>query len=175
MLRRRLSVNKRLLMAIPVMLLIIFALSSLVLAKTSYGEGVMGKFKSLGYIAYTPDEAIELAYTKCAQCHNVEEKIAKYCFSCGPPFIVQIHFMRIILKQEMWADVPRLTDAEAVAITQVWNALVGNWEKYWRKQDLIKLLQDDRALIDLLNTPLEERKLEIALEGKKAAGAYRRY
>jgi hypothetical protein len=83
--------------------------------------------------------------------------------------------MRIILKQEMWADVPRLTDAEAVAITQVWNALVGNWEKYWRKQDLLKLLQDDRALIDLLNTPLEERKLEIALEGKKAAGAYRRY
>jgi hypothetical protein len=66
-----------------------------------------------------------------------------------------------------------LTDAEAVAITQVWNGLIGNWESDWRVQDMTKLLGKDRALIELLNTPPEERSIEVALADKFAPGSYK--
>ena len=69
------------------------------------------------------------------------------------------------------SSIPDITDAEAVAITQVWNALLGNWEDSWRKKDMIKMLGNDEALINLLNTPSSDRKLEKALSGKKAPGA----
>ncbi len=67
----------------------------------------------------------------------------------------------------------QLSDSELVAITQVWNALVGNWEADWREQDLVKMLQGDVAMIALAKTPLDKRPIEIALKGKKAPGAYR--
>jgi hypothetical protein len=66
-----------------------------------------------------------------------------------------------------------LTDAEVVAITQVWNGLIGNWEADWRLQDITKLLDNDEALIRLLNTPLEARMIEMALADKSAPGSYK--
>jgi uncharacterized cupin superfamily protein len=71
------------------------------------------------------------------------------------------------------ADYRQLSDSESVAIAQVWNALVGNWEHDFRQKDLIKMLQGDVALIKLVKTPKEERPIEAALKGKKAPGAYR--
>lgn len=127
-----------------------------------------------GYLEYSTDEAITLAYTKCSTCHN-SGKITNYCFRCGPPFIVVVHNMRKLLTIEKSkfgnALIPDITDAEAVAITEVWNALLGNWEDTWRKKDMIKMLENDSALINLLNTPLADRTLEQALSGKKAPGA----
>ncbi|MBQ76843.1 MAG: hypothetical protein CMQ20_17700 [Gammaproteobacteria bacterium] len=130
--------------------------------------------KAQGYLDYTPDEAITLAYERCATCHDVE-KVLLYCSRCGPPFIVTIHFMKkyIDLANLDGNHVTPLTDAEIVAITQVWNGLIGNWESDWRVQDMTKLLGNDQALIELLNTPPEERRIEVALAGKFAPGSYK--
>ncbi|MBI5180026.1 MAG: hypothetical protein HZA05_01325, partial [Nitrospirae bacterium] len=72
-------------------------------------------------------------------------------------------------------QVPALTDAEAVAIAQVWSALIGNWEDGWNKNDLIKLLENDKALLKLLDTPIKARKIEAALAGKSAPGTYKEF
>lgn len=64
-----------------------------------------------------------------------------------------------------------ISDAEAIAITQVWNGLVGNWEPDWGSKDVRKLLQGDQALIRLAETPLNERPIEMALKNKQAPGA----
>jgi hypothetical protein len=66
-----------------------------------------------------------------------------------------------------------ISDTEAATIVQVWNALIGNWEEGWRKEDLITLLEGDAALIDLVSVPPSDRKIEAALFGKKVAGAAR--
>ena len=65
------------------------------------------------------------------------------------------------------------SDAEAVAITQAWNGLVGNWEPDWGSKDVNKLLQGDLALIRLANTPVNERPIEWALKTKQAPGAHK--
>ena len=130
--------------------------------------------RAQGYLAYTPDEAITLAYDKCTTCHDVD-KVLLYCSRCGPPFIVTIHFMKkyIELANLDGNHVDPLTDAEVVAIAQVWNGLIGNWEADWRLQDMKKLLDNDEALIRLLNTPLEKRVIEMALADKSAPGSYK--
>ncbi len=130
--------------------------------------------KARGYLAYTPDEAVSLAYERCAGCHDVD-KVLLYCSRCGPPFIVTIHFMKkyIELANLDGDHVKPLTDAEVVAIAQVWNGLIGNWEADWRVEDMTKLLGNDRALIELLNTPLEQRAIEMALADKSAPGSYK--
>jgi hypothetical protein len=130
--------------------------------------------KAKGYLSYTPDEAVTLAYEKCSTCHDVD-KVLLYCSRCGPPFIVTIHFMKkyIELANLDGEHVEPLTDAEIVAITQVWNGLIGNWENDWRVQDMTKLLGDDQALIKLLNTPLNGRTIEMALNDKTAPGSYK--
>lgn len=129
--------------------------------------------KSRGYLAYTPDEAITLAYERCGSCHGIE-KVLLYCSRCGPPFIVATHYMKkyVELANLDGNTVEAFSDAEIVAITQVWNALVGNWESDWREQDLRKLLGNDTALIELLNTPPEKRPIELALADKTAPGSY---
>ncbi len=130
--------------------------------------------KANGYLSYTPDEAVALAYERCSTCHDVD-KVLLYCSRCGPPFIVTIHFMKkyIELANLDGSHVKPFTDAEVVAIAQVWNGLIGNWEGDWRQQDMTKLLNNDQALIDLLNTPLEERSIEMALADKSAPGSYK--
>ncbi|MBI5682170.1 MAG: hypothetical protein HZC45_03230 [Deltaproteobacteria bacterium] len=155
---------------------ILALIGSVLLASGGIKEKTLMLIKSRGYLEYTPIEAQELAYTRCKQCHPID-KVTKYCMRCGPPFIIVLHNMKKLIalekqKQAMqW--ISSITDAEAVAITQVWNALVGNWEDTWRKEDLKKLLEKDDTLIRLLDTPVKERKIEAGLKGKTAGGVYK--
>ncbi len=140
-----------------------------------FWDTAVAKLKAQGILKYTPQEAQELAFTLCSQCHS-SERVSKYCFRCGPPLIVVVHNMRTMIEAEKRRGKKNLesfTDAQAVAIAQVWNALVGNWEDTWRRKDLIKLLQGDEALLKLLDTPISERPIEVALSGEHAPGAYK--
>jgi len=67
----------------------------------------------------------------------------------------------------------QFSDAEAIAIAQVWNGLVGNWEPDWGSKDVHKLLQGDQALIRLAETPIEKRPIELALKNKQAPGSHK--
>ena len=138
------------------------------------GAKVVAEVKYRGYLPYTTDEAVTLAYSRCSTCHPVE-KITKYCSQCGPPFIVVSHSMKkyVELMNNKGVSTRPFSDAEIVAITQVWNGLVGNWEHGWGSKNVIKLLQGDTALIRLLETPLEERPIEMALKSKRAPGAHK--
>ena len=117
-----------------------------------------------------------LAYDRCGGCHE-EEKITKYCARCGPPFIVVANFMKkyVEVTNSQGGSIRPFTSPELVAIIQVWNGLVGNWEKDWRKEDLERLLKHDPELLALLNTPAEKRPIEMALQDKSAPGSYKEY
>ncbi|MCP4315438.1 MAG: hypothetical protein GY789_05265 [Hyphomicrobiales bacterium] len=162
--------------ASPVVFLGVLALIFLV--PNPVGREFIKEAKALGYIVYTPDEAVALAYERCSTCHS-EEKMLKYCSRCGPPFIVVTHFMKkyteITNARNKDLNLRQFSDAEIVAITQAWNALIGNWESDWPEEDLRKLLNRDQALIDLLATPVEQRPIEDALKNTRAPGSYRRY
>lgn len=136
------------------------------------GKGAVRLLKAEGYLKYTVAEAVELAHKKCVQCHSID-KTAKYCMRCGPPFVVVVHNMRSLITKdkEKYRSIEEIRDGEAAAITQVWNALVGNWEDTWRKEDLEKLLDKDAVLIKLVNTPVKDRDIEVALKGKTAGGS----
>ncbi len=140
------------------------------------GEQIITEAKAKGYLAYTPEEAIDLAYRRCSTCHS-EQKIILYCARCGPPFIVVTHFMKKYVElmnlQGNGAVVEQFTDAELLAITQVWNGLIGNWESDWPRKDLKKLLGRDRALIRLLETPVAQRPIEAMLKDRSAPGSYK--
>ncbi len=148
------------------------------LVPNSLGKAFIKEAKSMGFIGYTPEEAIALAYERCSTCHS-EEKMLKYCSRCGPPFIVVAHFMKkytdITNARNKGHELQQFSDAEIVAIAQAWNALIGNWESDWPKEDLRRLLDKDLALINLLMTPVEQRPIEAALKNKRAPGSYRRF
>lgn len=135
---------------------------------------VMAEAKYRGYVPYTTDEAVTLAYTRCTTCHPAE-KMLKYCSRCGPPFIVVTHSMKKYteLMIQKGGQFKPFSDAEAIAITQVWNGLVGNWEPDWGSKDVHKLLQGDQALIRLAETPVNERPIEAALINKQAPGSHK--
>lgn len=154
-------------------IIVIGAVVGLFLAATIiFGKDAVKLLKADGYLKYSAQEATELAHKKCVQCHSID-KTAKYCMRCGPPFIVVVHNMRTLIAKDKdkYKGIEEIRDGEAAAITQVWNALVGNWEDSWRKQDMEKLLDNDAALIKLMNTPVKDREIEVALKGKSAAGA----
>ncbi len=155
---------------------VIVALAALavLLIPNSLGSQILAEAKYRGYLEYTPNEAVTLAYSRCTGCHEIE-KTLKFCATCGPPWAITINSMKkyIEVMNKNGADYKQLSDSESVAITQVWNALVGNWEHDFRQKDLIKMLKGDVALIKLVKTPKEERPIEMALKGKKAPGAYR--
>jgi hypothetical protein len=154
--------------------IVLLAAIAVLLIPKSLGDQVLSEAKYRGYLEYTPNEAVTLAYTRCTGCHEIE-KTLKFCATCGPPFAITIHSMKkyIEVMNKNGADYRQFSDSELVAITQVWNALVGNWEHDFRQKDLIKMLQGDVALIKLIKTPKEERPIEVALKGKKAPGTYR--
>ena len=166
--------KKTLLIALVALLVLSLAAAALLFIPNPLTERALEGLKLRGYLSYTPDEAIELAYDRCTSCHS-GEKIIKYCSRCGPPFIVVVYYMKkyIELEQKKDTGIRQLTDAEAIAITQVWNALVGNWEGDWRRQDMIKLLAEDDALVEFLDIALQDRPIESALQGKSAPGSYR--
>jgi len=170
---------KKILVTIGVFLMTIVGVAAMVvLIPNSLGGNIVKEAQAMGYLSYTPEEATELAYQRCSICHT-EENILKYCTRCGPPFIVVSHNMKRYIEmsnaQNKDLKLKQFTDAELVAISQVWNALVGNWEGDWPTKDLRKLLDGDEALIRLLDTPVSERYIEAALEGKSAPGAYERF
>ncbi len=155
---------------------LLIAAAGLVLVPNSLGQGLISQAKARGYLAYTPEEATELAYRRCTTCHS-DEKILLYCARCGPPFIVVTHFMKKyveVTNMQVGAKaVAQFTDAELAAITQVWNGLVGNWEDDWPARDIKKLLGNDKALIRLFETPPDKRLIEAVLKHKTAPGSYK--
>lgn len=135
---------------------------------------VLDEAKYRGYLPYTTDEAVTLAYSRCTTCHPAE-KMLKYCSRCGPPFIVVTRSMKKYteLLIQKGGNLKPFSDAEAIAIAQVWNGLVGNWEPDWGSKDVHKLLQGDSALIRLAETPIENRPIEMALKNKQAPGSHK--
>ncbi len=152
------------------------AVAVLFLVPNRLGVEIVSQAKARGYLTYTPDEAVTLAYRRCSGCHS-DEKILLYCSRCGPPFIVVSHFMRkyveLTNQRRAGIQIEPFTDAELIAITQVWNGLIGNWESDWPRKDLTKLLAGDKALVDLLDTPVENRALEAMLMNRSAPGSYK--
>lgn len=136
------------------------------------GAQILAEAKYRGYLPYTTEEAVTLAYTRCTTCHAAD-KMLKYCARCGPPFVVVTHSMKKYaeLMNLKGGQFKPFSDAEAVAIAQAWNGLVGNWEPDWGTKDIQKLLQGDQALIRLALTPLNERPIESALKNKQAPGS----
>jgi len=154
--------------------LAVSVVAGVLLVPNPLGRSVLAEAKSMGYLAYSPEEATELAYSRCTACHGAE-KILQYCSRCGPPFVVVSHSMRkyIELSNLDSEKIKKFSDAELIAITQVWNALIGNWESDWRQKDIKRLLQNDYALIRFVETPLEDRPIETALMNKTAPGSYK--
>jgi hypothetical protein len=162
--------------SITVLLLIVITSIAvlLLIIPNPLGEEFLNQARIRGYLPYTPEAATTLAYERCTTCHG-DEKIVKYCPRCGPPFIVTVGFMRkyVELSNIQGKKIRQFSDAELVAITQVWNGLVGNWEGDWPRKDIRKLLGSDRALLDLFETPIEERAIEVVLQNKVAPGSYK--
>ncbi len=160
--------------AAGISLLISALVIGLLIAPNPLSTQILAMAKANGFIAYTPEEATDLAYSRCTTCHGAE-KVLQYCSRCGPPFVVVAQTMKkfVELANLKIEVVKPFSDAELIAITQVWNALVGNWEADWRQQDIKKLLRGDHALIRLAETSLEERPIEMALKDKTAPGSYK--
>lgn len=158
-------------LAAGMLILVVLAAIGVIAIPNPLGAQILAEAKYRGYLAYTTDEAVSLAYTRCTACHPAD-KMLKYCNRCGPPFVVVTHSMKKYA--ELWnqkgGNFKPFSDAEAVAITQAWNGLVGNWEPDWGTKDVKKLLQGDQALIRLAETPIEKRPIEMALKNKAAPG-----
>ncbi len=156
------------------LLLVIAASIGALAIPNPLGAQVLAEAKYRGYLSYTADEAITIAYSRCTGCHNAD-KMLRYCSRCGPPFIVVSHSMKkyVEIMNLKGGNFKPFSDAELVAITQVWNGLIGNWEPDWGLKDISKLLQGDRALTRLAETPLDKRPIEVALKDKNAPGAHK--
>ena len=161
-------------LAAGLLILVTVAAISAVAIPNPLSKQILAEAKYRGYFAYTTDEAVTLAYTRCTTCHNAE-KMLKYCSRCGPPFIVVTHSMKKYteLMNQKGGQFKLFSDAEAIAITQAWNGMVGNWEPDWDARDVKKLLQGDQALIRLAETPLKERPIEWNLRNKQAPGSHK--
>lgn len=152
---------------ILLIILIFVSISAFLFTNSGYGHKIMGEIKARGIIDYNVAEAVEMATNKCSQCHSIDQ-IKKYCDRCGPPFIVVVHNMRKYAIPQ-WKERNRdtqlsnITDSQASAIVQVWNATIGNWEHGWKREDIERLLEGDKPLVALLNTPFEKRKIESSL------------
>lgn len=159
---------------VGLLLLLIVAAIGALLIPNPLGAQILAEAKYRGYLAYTPDEAVSLAYSRCTTCHPAE-KMLKYCSRCGPPFVVVSHSMKKYteLMIQKGGTFKPFSDAEVVAITQVWNGLVGNWEPDWATKDISRLLQGDQALIRLAETPIEKRPIEMAMKNKQAPGSHK--
>lgn len=125
--------------------------------------------KAGGYMEYSPGEAYDLAHEICTQCHGVD-RIKLYCPRCGPPFIAVVPHMQTFIENFRKAkpnlSFRNITESQAAAIVQVWNALVGNWEGDFREQDILKLIGHYEKLVELYKTPVRERSVEWALSGR---------
>lgn len=169
--------KKKTIIFISIFVVILAGFTLVIAVPNSIGKKITDEIKARGYMEFSPDDAKNLAMEKCTQCHDTE-RILKYCHRCGPPFITVVPHMRKFL-EEFRAREPNkkfsdITDYQASAIVQTWNAWVGNWEGDFKKDDLLKLIGNNKVLIDLSNTPIEKRKIEYALRksGTKVKGTY---
>ncbi len=133
------------------------------------GNFVLSEAKAKGYMEYEPYEAYTLAHDICTQCHSTE-RIKLYCPRCGPPFIAVVPHMQTFIDNYKQTK-PNLkfenvTEYQAVAIVQVWNALVGNWEGDFREQDILKLIGHYDILKEFYKTPVKDRHIEYALSNR---------
>lgn len=140
--------------------------AAVLLVPNPLGNYLISEAKANGYLEYKPDEALRLARTICTQCHT-DERIKLYCPRCGPPFVAVVPHMQTFIdnykKTKPNIEFINITEPQAVAIVQVWNALVGNWEADFREQDILKLIGHYDRLAKLYKTPVEQRKIEYAL------------
>ncbi len=139
----------------------------LIVTPNSLGNRVKEEARARGYLEYTPMQAKKLAESRCSQCHDLI-RIAKYCPRCGPPFIVVITHMRRLMKQfhdlHPEKKIIGLTKPQQIAVIQAWNAMVGNWEADFRREDLVTMIgKRYYHLLPLLDTPVKERKIEYGL------------
>ncbi len=148
--------------------IVLFALTlvAIFFVPNPIGSFMISEAKANGYLEYSPEEAVTLARKICTQCHS-DERIKLYCPRCGPPFVAVVPHMQVFIKN-FKASKPNIhfeniTEHQAVAIVQVWNALVGNWEKDFREKDVLKLIGHFDKLAALLKTPVEDRRIEYAL------------
>ncbi|VAX21375.1 hypothetical protein MNBD_NITROSPINAE01-1498 [hydrothermal vent metagenome] len=134
------------------------------------GSYIISEAKASGYIEYTPIEAFDLAKDICTQCHT-EDRIRMYCPRCGPPFVAVVPHMQTFVdnyrKTKPKLKVKGMTEPQAVAIVQVYNAIVGNWETDFREQDILKLIGGYELLSKLFLTPVEDRPIEYALSRRE--------
>jgi len=156
--------------AISFMAVIIVAVAGLVFIPNQYSKSVVAEAKASGYLKYEPMEAYHMARAICTQCHS-DERIKMYCPRCGPPFVAVVPHMQTFIDnyKQTKPDVrfTQITQHQAVAIVQVWNALVGNWEQDFREQDIIKLIGHYDLLVALYKTPVDQRPIEAFLSGRE--------
>lgn len=63
-------------------------------------------------------------------------------------------------KQGLKKEIKRLTKPQEIAIVQAWNAMVGNWEPDFRREDLVAVLGGgNEHLLALIDTPLKKGPL----------------
>ncbi|MDH4182842.1 MAG: hypothetical protein OEV92_01355 [Nitrospinota bacterium] len=134
------------------------------------GRMVVNEAKANGYMQYSPMEAYDMARMICTQCHT-DERIKMYCPRCGPPFVAVVPHMQTFIenyrKTKPDMHFINITEPQAVAIVQVWNALVGNWEKDFREQDILKLIGHYDRLKALYQTPVDQRPIEAFLSNRE--------
>ncbi|MBF0169562.1 MAG: hypothetical protein HQK87_00490 [Nitrospinae bacterium] len=153
---------------IPITVALVFAVALGVVANVDnpLRAKALDWLKASGYVEYQPTEAYALAKKVCTQCHS-EERIKMYCSRCGAPFVAVVPHMQSFVqnyrKTRPDLEFRGVTEAQAVVIAQVWNALVGNWESDFREEDMKKLIGDYPALFALYKTPVAERPIESVL------------
>jgi len=154
---------------ISIMVLAIAAVA-LVFIPNPIGTMLTNEAKANGYMQYSPMEAYDLARRICTQCHT-DERIKMYCPRCGPPFVAVVPHMQKFIENYRTTKPDmhfmNITEPQAVAIVQVWNALVGNWEKDFREQDILKLIGHYDRLVALYKTPVEKRPIESFLANRE--------
>ncbi|EKD98518.1 MAG: hypothetical protein ACD_23C00393G0001, partial [uncultured bacterium] len=70
--------------AVGLFIFVIVAAVGAVAIPNPLSAQILTEAKYRGYLPYTTDEAITLAYQRCTTCHPAD-KMLKYCSRCGPP------------------------------------------------------------------------------------------
>ncbi len=162
--------KKKLIIGSIVLAVIGIASAGIFLVPNPAGQYLISEAKASGLVAYKPGEAYDMAKRICTQCHS-DERIKKYCERCGPPFVAVVPHMQSFIDNYKVSkpdlEVENITEVQAVVIVQVWNAIIGNWEKDFREQDMLKLIGSYELLKKLYLTPVEKRPIEMALMGRE--------
>ncbi len=162
--------KKKLTIVVIVLAVLCIASAGVLFVPNPVGQYLISEAKASGMVAYEPAEAYALAKRICTQCHT-DERIKKYCERCGPPFIAVVPHMQSFIDNykvsKPGLKVENITEVQAVAIVQVWNAIIGNWEKDFRQEDMLKLIGPYEFLKKLYLTPIEKRPIEMALMGRE--------